>query len=248
MLKIRNFCFRRFRNGEHFQVHFDIVFLLKDKIMVYAMLIEYWNEYLEIFNIEEEIFQSHLEADETLEIGRLNALRNVLSRKLNVGVDAGMLSDDPEVRASAEMAQHVLKNYKYIYLKPYMENTALTDKTVDDCRNPQYAPHIARLGLTSTVDEVADVNKKFDNLYVKRSLALYDKKKLGKMVTIRPKVDAKLKTLVNGINVLYAYNELGEKDPAMHESLTEIINAINACINQAEIVYHRRAGKLKVES
>jgi hypothetical protein len=136
-------------------------------------------------------------------------------------------------------------NYKLAYKQSYLKNSALITSFVEDCRKPQYAPHIAKIGLTADVNELEASNIHFDEVYTGRNSVLYDQKVLGSMVTIRPKVDAAFNLVANGINAAYASNELGAKDPAKREALTTVINKINSIIDNAELAYHRRAGVKK---
>jgi hypothetical protein len=243
MIKIWKHYFGHLRNGEHFQVHSDIIDLLRTKVatnlIVLAVLLD---EYVKSFNTEDGIFKAHLKADETAQLQKLDDWRDAIVKKATAGVDSAVFSTDPMMRESAEVGKTLFQNYKQVYSQPYQENTALITSIVEDCRKPKYAPHIARLGLTETIDELSDVNKEFDELYVQRTLAQYDKQALGSMLTIRPVVDSKFNLFADGVNIAYVTNELGEKNPATRALLTEIIDGVNAIVHQMDVVYHRRAG------
>jgi hypothetical protein len=246
---IRKIYFKSLHNGEHFQLHWSIITFLITKIAALTGLESLWNDYKAVFDLEDIVYKHHAKADETPVLRESDAKRDSAIRLIRLIIEAALLSDDPEVVASAKVAYNVFENYKDAYNKSYSENSALATNLVGDLRSAKYASHVARIpGLQAAVDSLDEKNIDFETLYNESTTAQYDKKALGSMVTIRPKVDAKFRAFADAVEVLFAANELGAKDPVLRALLITIIDTLNSYIDKAELVYHHRAGIRKAQN
>jgi curved DNA-binding protein CbpA len=243
MKKIKSFYFKGLRNAEHFQLHWSIVSFLKNLLASGINgLVLLWNEYLAIFNIEDEVYKQSLKAEETNEIREADEKRDMAFKMIKLSVDAATLSENAEMRTAGKKLKHVFDNYKNIHLKPYLENTALVTNLVQDLLKPLNVVYVERLNLTEAVETLSEKNEAFEILYNERSIGQHDKQTQGKMYDIRLRVDKKYSALMNGIEALYVSNELIGKNAETRALLTTIIDTINSYIEQMERVYNRRVG------
>jgi hypothetical protein len=128
-----------------------------------------------------------------------------------------------------------------------MESAAEVTNLVGELTQPPYASAVERLGLLEAVETLSFRNEAFANLYNERSVARHAIQMQGTMPEIRRRVDKTYRALTEGINVLYAANELTGKNADVRCSLTNLIETINSFVEQAERVYCRRAGRTNDE-
>ncbi|MDR1918967.1 MAG: DUF6261 family protein [Tannerellaceae bacterium] len=243
MKKIRIFYFKNLRNGEHFQYHWSIITFLKELLRPSLGLVSLWNDYESIFQIEYIVYKQNPKAEETKEIKEADEKRDAAFRMLKLSIDAAALSEEAEIQTAGKKLKLVFENYKNAYLKPYLENTALVTNLVQDLKETQHAVYVEQLNLTTAVESLSAKNEAFETIYNERSIEKHEKELLGTMVEIRPQVDKTYRALMDGIQALYASNELVGKNAELHTLLTSIIDTINSYIEQMQYVYKRRAGR-----
>jgi hypothetical protein len=247
MKRVKVFYFKNLRNGEHVQLHGSIISLLREKLLGRLGLTTLWSDYLSAFAAEDARYQGNFQVEETKEIEEGGDRRDTAFKRLKCFVDAAMLSENVEEQTDGKLLKNVFDTYKYVYLKSYVESTAEVTNLVEDLQQPPYSSAVERLGLSEAVETLSARNEDFANLYNERSVERHAMQMRGTMPEIRRRVDKAYRALAEGVNALYASNELSGKNADVRLMLTDLIEAINSYVEQAGRVYCRRAGKNKEE-
>ncbi|MDL2265695.1 DUF6261 family protein [Parabacteroides sp. OttesenSCG-928-G07] len=234
---------RRLRNGEHFNTHSGIIRYLKEPIAEFPELTASFTVYEEFFEHESNVFKPLRQMLGTNKVKEADKKRDRAFVAVRMTVKSSLYSIDPEVKAAAASLMLILNDYKRAPQKSYIEASGLINSLTTKLSLRRNRPFVAKLGLTSAVELLCNANKAFVALYGERLDWWRDNKKLGNMKKIRPQVDDAFDRLVYLINSFYAMNEVGEQDTDKREKLTEIIEEINARLdNIKRTTAYRKAG------
>jgi hypothetical protein len=247
MRRIRLAYFKNLRNGEHVHLHGSIISLLKKKLLAGLGLTELGNDYLAAFDTENVAYKNNATVIETKDVEEAVERRDAAFKRINFAVKSAALSEAVEEEAAGRLLQNVFDRYKYVYQRSYMESVAEVTNLVGELTQPPYASAVERLGLSDAVETLSFRNEAFAMLYNERSVARHAIQMRGTMPEIRRRVDKTYRALTEGINVLYAANELTGKNAEVRRQLTNLIETINSFVEQTERVYYRRVDRTNDE-
>jgi hypothetical protein len=234
---------RRLRNGEHFNAHSVITRHLKESIADFPELTASFTVYEELFEHESRVFKPIRQILGTNKVKEADKKRDRAFIAVRMTVKSSLYSIDPEVEAAAKRIMLILHDYKRVPQKSYNEASGFITSLTTKLSLRRNRPFVAKLGLTSAVELLRNANEAFVALYEERTDWWQDKMQLGNMKKIRPQVDDAFDRLVYFINSFYAMNEIGEQDADKREKLTEIIDDINARLdNIKRTTAYRKAG------
>lgn len=239
--------FTYLRNAEHFNINHSIVRFLRGKLESIPVLQKLFLLYEVCFEEEDIAFKRLAALLETSSLRTLDRSRDDLTISLRRTVEAARYNHDAAIKEAGENLDLVLRNYRNANSKPYTENTALVYNMLQDFHTAENLPFVRLLGLEETLAELKKFNDDFSLLYDERAMKKEENRQGGPLKMIRGRVDDALQGLINGINTLFAANELESNDESRDGLLREIIAAMNSFIYQAEDVYYRRVERKKPE-
>jgi hypothetical protein len=245
MKQIIQLAFRvhNLRNAEHFQLHWSIDGFLVLRIPGIVLLATPWTAYHGAMEKEDAVYKRSQKLEETKEINLYDQKRDDAFKFLGKSIDYESRSLDPARKAAAERLTNLHSNYKGADKKALAENTALITNYLQDLDREENQTAVTLLGLAPVVETLRENNLAVEQLYDKRSESVNYLREEGNMQTERAKVDKAFEALVGGINALYTTNEYGAKDPQLRSVLDEIIDGVNARIEQTRLVFSRRTGR-----
>lgn len=131
--------------------------------------------------------------------------------------------------------------------KTYSENTSQIYKLVAVLQEDENASAITTLGLDDIVTDLEEANEQFNTTFKTRSSAKLERKSQMNMKTVRPRVDAAFKKLVDDINVLYKANEIAYNDEEIRTVLGNLIDKISSYIVEMNDILARRGSDVSSE-
>jgi hypothetical protein len=245
MKQINDFSFKisHLRNSEHFQFHWSVNRFLMPRMPEIPNLSQPWNSYLLKFEKADRLYKVSQKSEETKELTMRDQMRDEDFKFFGRSVAYESRSLDADTKAAAERLEEVLRNYKGANQKALGENTALVTNFLQDLEKPENRAAVETLSLVALVESLKANNTAVALLYDKRSESLNSRHEEGRLAVVRIEVDKAYLTLVRGLNAFYVANEYGEKNAGLRERLEEIIDGVNARIEQTRLVYARRTGR-----
>jgi hypothetical protein len=234
---------RKLRNGEHFQIHSDLIVYLEEPIGDFTVLSTAFTTYKQLFDHEDVVFKHQSKMVGTQAVIAADKKRNDEYRSLRMAVKSGLRSIDPEIQVAAEVLLPVVDNYKWIPRKSYKETTAYITNLIQDLKAAANQPSVTKLSLGPAVDLLEAANLAFRAIYSQRTSWWAAQRLQGNMEMARPPVDEAFEALTYLINSIYATNEVDEKDAEKRTKLTAIINEVNGQLdNMAREIAYRQPG------
>ncbi|MDR1918021.1 MAG: DUF6261 family protein [Tannerellaceae bacterium] len=245
MKEIHEFPFKmnNLRNAEHFQLHASINQFLEPRMDDVPNLAQPWNTYHWRSQKGDELYKRSTKLEETKDIKERDLLRDEDFKFFGRCVAYESHSLDANTKAAAERLGNVYAIYNGANTKAYAENTALVTNLLQDLELPENKAAVETLSLTPVVESLKSNNTAVETLYDQRSEALSARRLEGRLAVTRLEMDKDLLVVVNGVNSFYVANEYGEKNEVLRAKLGEIIDGINARIEQTGRVYARRTGR-----
>lgn len=199
-----------------------VVFVTKYNLGVF------FDKLKELFARENEAYSAITKSASTAVIVDKDKARDSGLRRVDLGVQYGLYSDQSDEVEAAKRCMIVLDAHRGASEKSYAENTAEVADVVERFQSDEYAADIARLNLTEAVENLKQLNDAFNEAYTGRKPEQYARTKNDKMVTIRAEVDAAYADVADAINAIYivaAYLEPNAEDAAEIQALADALNA-----------------------
>ena len=237
----------RLRNGEHYLLHRNVIGDVTEEIAEAQHLTASRTEYVGEFLHEEATYHQNQGYVNTAEVVSTDLVRDEAFLFLRHSVDANLYSKDEAKRAAATQLSYALKPFRMANSKTYSENTSQIYKLVAVLQEDENASAITTLGLDDIVTDLEEANEQFNTTFKTRSSAKLERKSQMNMKTVRPRVDAAFKKLVDDINVLYKANEIAYNDEETRTVLGNLIDKISAYIVEMNDILARRGSDVSSE-
>jgi hypothetical protein len=188
-------------------------------------------------SVLDNFFKKNPKAYETEDIVKKDAERDFSVRaviaKVEYHNDFATTEDEKE---DARRLLYIVEKYKGADRKDYESETALLRNMVKELQ--QIPDLLDRFGITNQVAKLKQENEDFETLYNARAQTVHDKQLKGTATKHRTEANKAFDNLcktVTGLSFVPLSNE--EKT-----ALENIIDVINAHIQQATVIYNRHAG------
>ena len=237
----------RLRNGEHYLFNRNVIGDVTEEIAEAQHLTASRTEYVGEFLHEEATYHQNQGYVNTAEVVSTDLVRDEAFLFLRHSVDANLYSKDEAKRAAATQLSYALKPFRMANSKTYSENTSQIYKLVAVLQEDENASAITTLGLDDIVTDLEEANEQFNTTFKTRSSAKLERKSQMNMKTVRPRVDAAFKKLVDDINVLYKANEIAYNDEETRTVLGNLIDKISAYIVEMNDILARRGSDVSSE-
>lgn len=199
-----------------------VVFVTKYNLGVF------FDKLKELFARESEAYSAITKSASTEVIADKDKARDSGLRRVDLGVQYGLYSDQSAEVEAAKRCMIVLDAHRGASEKSYAENTAEVADVVERFQSDEYAADIARLNLTEAVESLKQLNDDFQTAYSGRTPERYARVSGDKMKTIRAEVDAAYADVADAINAIYivaAYLEPNAENAAEIQALADALNA-----------------------
>ena len=237
----------RLRNGEHYLLHRNVIGDVTEEVAEAQHLTASRTEYVGEFLHEEDTYHQNQGYVNTADVVSTDLVRDEAFLFLRHSVDANLYSKDEAKRAAATQLSYALKPFRMANSKTYSENTSQIYKLVAVLQEDENASAITTLGLDDIVTDLEEANEQFNTTFKTRSSAKLERKSQMNMKTVRPRVDAAFKKLVDDINVLYKANEIAYNDEETRTVLGNLIDKISAYIVEMNDILARRGSDVSSE-
>ena len=237
----------RLRNGEHYLFNRNVIGDVTEEIAEAQHLTASRTEYVGEFLYEEATYHQNQGYVNTADVVSTDLVRDEAFLFLRHSVDANLYSKDEAKRAAATQLSYALKPFRMANSKTYSENTSQIYKLVAVLQEDENASAITTLGLDDIVTDLEEANEQFNTTFKTRSSAKLERKSQMNMKTVRPRVDAAFKKLVDEINVLYKANEIAYNDEETRTVLGNLIDKISAYIVEMNDILARRGSDVSSE-
>lgn len=184
-------------------------------------------------------FKRNMAAAETASLQELEALRDEIGRIIIDSVKAGQSMALPAIAEASKALWHVLQPYNGFYALPNMQETTAIEGMLMDLSRGDCPTHLATLGLTDYVAQLADANNRYVALEAQRTVSNSDAKAPDSK-TIRTEMDA-LYTYIT--DVAFAHQVLNPTT-----ELARYIRDVNDVIAEVNAAYNQRTGQTKAQT
>lgn len=232
MKEINNVLLTRARNAEHYQFHYNTNGVITAEFAEAQKIADLLTAYTDLFAVEDKAYAQSRGLADTKEVEAKDAVRDNWLRYVFQTIESKRISPYDDEKAAAERLRVKISPYWNCHTKPYAENTADVTNMVDEMLSDDNKADTELLALTDTVNQLKQANEDFDLVYTSRSSEKQRRDAADNMKTIRPKVDAAYRELVQAINALYTVNALVTKDEATETAIGSVIDSVNAIILQ----------------
>jgi hypothetical protein len=182
-------------------------------------------------------FKQNPKAYETEDIVNKDDERDFSARaiiaKVEYHYDFAQTDDEKE---AARRLMYVVEKYKGVDKKEYKSETALLHSMVKELQ--QTPDLLERFGITNLVIKLNQKNEDFETLYNSRTQIVHDKQIKGNATKYRTVANKAFDNLCKAITGL-SFVPLSDAEKI---ALENIIDVINAHIQQATVIYNRHAG------
>ena len=218
----------RARNAEHWYLYDRLIALITVVFVTKYNLGVFFDKLKELFARESEAYSAITKSASTEVIADKDKARDSGLRRVDLGVQYGLYSDQSAEVEAAKRCMIVLDAHRGASEKSYAENTAEVADVVERFQSDEYAADIARLNLTEAVESLKQLNDDFQTAYSGRTPERYARVSGDKMKTIRAEVDAAYADVADAINAIYivaAYLEPNAENAAEIQALADALNA-----------------------
>ena len=181
----------------------------------------------------------NMAAAETASLQELEALRDEIGRIIIDSVKAGQSMRLPAIVEASKQLWYVLQPYNGFYALPNMQETTAIEGMLFDLSKGDCPTHLATLGLTDYVTQLADANNRYAALEAQRTVSNSDAK-APESKSIRTELDA-LYTYIT--DVAFAHQVLNPTS-----ELARYIRDVNDMIAEVNAAYNQRMGQTKAQT
>ncbi len=202
--------------------------------------------YSKAFQKEDNVYLQTRAFADTKALAEKDAERGRLFRHIKLTIQGKSLGLNAEEAETASKLMFIMRPHWDATSKADAESTALVSDLVKKLESSDFSQLVQALGLTEAVSALKTANTEFDTLYSHRADEKRVKAMTEKLEAVRKQVDAAFLELAKAINVIYAANELMEKDATKESEIGAVIDAANAEILQFSETLSRRGIGRKV--
>ena len=163
-------------------------------------------------------------------------MRDEIGRIIIDSVKAGQSMALPAIAEASKALWHVLQPYNGFYALPNMQETTAIEGMLMDLSRGDCPTHLATLGLTDYVAQLADANNRYVALEAQRTVSNSDAKAPDSK-TIRTEMDALYAYITD---VAFAHQVLNPTT-----ELARYIRDVNDVIAEVNAAYNQRTGQTK---
>ena len=181
----------------------------------------------------------NMAAAETATLQELEALRDEKGQLILNGVKAGQSMVLPAIAEASKALWFVLSPYEGFHRLPNMQETATIEGMLLDLSKGDCPTHLATLGLTESVAELADANSRYKALTAQRTTSVSDAKTPDSK-SLRAELDALYAYITD---VAFAHNVVNPTT-----ELARYIRDVNDMIAEVNAAYNQRTGQTKAQT
>ena len=181
----------------------------------------------------------NMAAAETATLQELEALRDEKGQLILNGVKAGQSMVLPAIAEASKALWFVLSPYEGFHRLPNMQETATIEGMLLDLSKGDSPTHLATLGLTESVAELADANSRYKALTAQRTTSVSDAKTPDSK-SLRAELDALYAYITD---VAFAHNVVNPTT-----ELARYIRDVNDMIAEVNTAYNQRTGQTKAQT
>ena len=181
----------------------------------------------------------NMAAAETATLQELEALRDEKGQLILNGVKAGQSMVLPAIAEASKALWFVLSPYEGFHRLPNMQETATIEGMLLDLSKGDCPTHLATLGLTESVAELADANSRYKALTAQRTTSVSDAKTPDSK-SLRAELDALYAYITD---VAFAHNVVNPTT-----ELARYIRDVNDVIAEVNAAYNQRTGQTKAQT
>jgi hypothetical protein len=181
----------------------------------------------------------NMAAAETATLQELETLRDEKGQLILNGVKAGQSMVLPAISEASKALWFVLSPYEGFHRLPNMQETATIEGMLLDLSKGDCPTHLATLGLTESVAELADANSRYKALTAQRTTSVSDAKTPDSK-SLRAELDALYAYITD---VAFAHNVVNPTT-----ELARYIRDVNDMIAEVNAAYNQRTGQTKAQT
>ena len=181
----------------------------------------------------------NMAAAETATLQELETLRDEKGQLILNGVKAGQSMVLPAIAEASKALWFVLSPYEGFHRLPNMQETATIEGMLLDLSKGDCSTHLATLGLTECVAELADANSRYKALTAQRTTSVSDAKTPDSK-SLRAELDALYAYITD---VAFAHNVVNPTT-----ELARYIRDVNDMIAEVNAAYNQRTGQTKAQT
>lgn len=217
---------------------------VNDLITSQPFLNVFWNVYHTLFQKEDLIYKRNLKSEQTEAIQEADNKRDEVFVNLKASVSLSLRIGTADEKVAAKALTFIIDSYKDADKQSQVKNTVLRTNLLQELEKPENAAHTETLHLENLVAELGEWNTKFQEAFRERSDEQHEQLEEGTMRSVRPQVDKAFRSFADAVNLQFQANKAGDKDDGIRQTLTQVIDSLNANIETFEHALSRRgAGK-----
>lgn len=215
------------KNAQHVQWVTDSLAVITDEVAEAQGFGTPWTA----FKAKAEVEISYFKPDRTLldteDVVTVDSERDsVVSLRRALVKSYYELSLDADIKNAARIVKHAFDEAGDVTRLDYASETSTLTDLIARLRTEPYLSALETLNMSGIPDELEAANKKFNDLYLKRSKEERVRSSAD-MKLLRKDTDAAFDALAKAINAFYLVNELTTQDASKRETLQEIIDKLN---------------------
>lgn len=179
---------------------------------------------------------------DTPEIQQTNAERGRILSLIFYVNSNGLTSTKSDVKDAAILVDSMIRPYKGIQNEAYLRQTALIRGMLVDLHKPELTTAVAKLGLTTLLTDLEDINDAFDELSNKKSDKLAESSTLLSTKELRTRID---KTYQDICDLIFAIAILGDPESDDYQDAVDLIKSFNGIIQAHKTTHNMSMGQKK---
>lgn len=228
------------RDGEHWFLYNGLAGLLTQEFSTKYNLDVFYKPFTAAFADEGASYSAVTKSASTELVAEADKRRDNGLRRLDLGVQYALYSDEAAVSEAARRCMVILDRHRGASNLSYAENTAAVADVVEQLQSETYAADIATLGLTDTVAALKQLNDTFQEAYMSRIPERYARSNRESMRSVRTRVDATFADLADAINAIYIVAAYLEPNADNAAEIKAMADAVNGAIYQFQLTLARR--------
>lgn len=236
---------RQCRNAEHYYLYSSLLAEVTEEFAEKYNIKAFRSAYADAFAKENDAYLQNRAYKGTSTIDTKNTVCYRQFRAFNLIVNSKQLGDNPEEIKAANAILYLLKPYNKVIRKPLTESIAIMKDLVDALESEEYMAHIETLNITKEFEALKKASNEFELAYNVRSNEKLARTTMLKMKETRPIVEQSFINLADAISSLYIIATYIDKDTEKKTELGQIIDRLNAIINEFHTTISRRLSLAK---
>ncbi len=215
------------RNIEHLYFHGEVLGVLSAELAERFGFAEERANYLRLYHIEEKSVEKRRGFYHTRFVKEADRNRDRLVVYTREIIRANRNSPSEAMREAAKVLAYVIAPFEKSTTEGYGASS-LVGKMVERLQMEPNAQHLATLGLTEAVEQLAQANARYEEVHQERVEEYQRQRQIPTSKVIRLQVDRALRACSKAVNALYLANAMVAKDPEVEALLSGVIDQVNA--------------------